>query len=500
MRKLWIAIGVVVALLAAAVATVMLASEYGGEVVTVTTFDAQGTPHDTRLWIVDLRGIPYLRGGPDSGWVQRLDSFAELDLERGGKTVRYQALPALSDDQMQRVEAAMASEYGLADRLIGLLRGDTPPVAFRLTPLDQVQPQPIAAPETTPSPSAQSLVASVESLVLDGRGARFEALASLPGRGPEGAARAISANGRVVVGESGGEAYRWDGNQLMGLGHLPAPRLVRGVSAALAVSSDGGVVVGRSSSQEGVQAFRWQNGKLEGLGDLPGGSFLSMALGVSGDGSVIVGRGSSEAGIEAFRWSDGEMQGLGDLAGGAFNSVATAVSADGRVIVGVSDSDRGYTAFRWEGGIMSALEGPRGVRRSRATAVSADGSVIVGDCDTEKGRLPFRWTRASNEMELLPELAPIGSDFDSGALAVSSDGSVVAGSSVGAGDAKSGAFVWSQDEGTRGVQKIVVLDHLIEVSDWLFEASTGISGDGSVLVGSAVDDQGVSRSWIFRRQ
>ena len=82
-----------------------------------------------------------------------------------------------------------------------------------------------------------------------------------------------------------------------------------GSLSSTSISADGSVIVGNSGSQ----AFRWtQEDGMIGLGSL-GGTF-STADGVSADGSVVVGYSNHPNGyqIEAFRWTqvDG-MLGLG---------------------------------------------------------------------------------------------------------------------------------------------------------------------------------------------
>ena len=71
-----------------------------------------------------------------------------------------------------------------------------------------------------------------------------------------------------------------------------------------------------------------------GVGDLPGGVISSQAFAVSADGLVVVGGSSSANGGEAFRWTQaGGMVGLGDLPGGSFSSVAWSVSGvSGRAV------------------------------------------------------------------------------------------------------------------------------------------------------------------------
>lgn len=117
---------------------------------------------------------------------------------------------------------------------------------------------------------------------------------------------------------------------------------------ANAISGDGSVVVGRSTSRLGPEAFLWtRSGGLRGLGDLPGGAFFSSANDVSANGSVVV--GSSKAArfqdvlTAAFVWdAENGMRNLSevlarepdvDLTGWILLD-ATGVSPDGRTIVG----------------------------------------------------------------------------------------------------------------------------------------------------------------------
>lgn len=135
-----------------------------------------------------------------------------------------------------------------------------------------------------------------------------------------------------------------------------------------------------------------------GLGSLPGGAFLSQANAVSLDGGVVVGGSSSLASgpnsAEAFRLELPEssggfaMEGLGDLPGGIYASVARALSGDGEVVVGASDSFDGEEAFVWdeENGMRAVHDILReagvleveGWRLLSATGVSADGTVVAG--------------------------------------------------------------------------------------------------------------------------
>jgi uncharacterized membrane protein len=160
------------------------------------------------------------------------------------------------------------------------------------------------------------------------------------------------------------------------LGTLPGA----GFSVAAGVSADGSVVVGHS----GNQAFRWTAaGGMQGLGYLSPLDKTSAAYAISADGSVVVGM----AGSKPVRWTtSGGLQSLGPVSG-----FADGVSADGRVIVGTRQ-DAGDTAFIWDSGsgqvrdllsflVSQGFDGTGWSLRS-ADAISGDESTgynIVGE-------------------------------------------------------------------------------------------------------------------------
>lgn len=122
-----------VALLGALVLGVMAASE-SGEVVVLHTTDERGEEHTTRLWVVDMEGAQWLRAGQDrAGWYERLRARPEIALERAGSQQRYLAVPVA--EASQRIDAEMAAKYGLADRVIDLIRRGGGSVAIRLDPV-----------------------------------------------------------------------------------------------------------------------------------------------------------------------------------------------------------------------------------------------------------------------------------------------------------------------------------------------------------------------------
>ena len=334
----------------------------------------------------------------------------------------------------------------------------------------------------------------------------------------------------------------------MGLGDLPGGSFSSGASA---VSRDGSVVVGTSTSSSGSEAFRWtRDGGMVGLGALPGGTFGSTAAGVSGDGSVVVGNsngGSSTSGL--FRWtSAGGMVALDDPrfddpAFGYRNPIASGVSADGSTIVGSLfsawvqypyqepfrwTSARGFEVhLGWQGYAQSVsadgsvVAGTRNgspmptlflstVRWTEESGtmslgrsigaysydgyVSADGSSVVGTAVKGGGGEPeaFRWTPAEGSV-FLGSLA--GGNFYSYGRGVSGDGSIAVGNVAGR-SAGQGAFIWSESTGMRLLKDVLVDTYGLDLSGWDLSVATAVSADGQAIVGYGTNPSGAQEAWI----
>ena len=135
MRRLGIALACLIGLGVVLIALVFGISELGGEVVTVETLDSDGTPHETRLWVVDDGGDAWLRSGvPTSSWFLRLDANPEVHVTRAGETHSYRAEPVRDPAVRDRIHAKMAEKYGLAERLIAASRDGDRSIPVRLAP------------------------------------------------------------------------------------------------------------------------------------------------------------------------------------------------------------------------------------------------------------------------------------------------------------------------------------------------------------------------------
>lgn len=289
----------------------------------------------------------------------------------------------------------------------------------------------------------------------------------------------ISDDGSVVVGgaamgvEMRPIAVRWTTQGMQGLGSLGGS-----FSIARAVSGDGKVIVGDSSTGDERRAFRWtESGGMQSLGNL---GFASSASAVSGDGSVIAGEIMFENfDYRAFRWTErGGMQDLGTLGGNA--SFVTDISADGRVIVGGSyiEPDAYETrAFRWTEATGMQSLGSLG-RESSAYKVSRDGTVIIGFVNLENGfSVGFRWTEAGG----MQTIQSLGGDFYQ-VSDLSDDGKVIVGASALAGNKLSHALRWVEG---RGSQDLDTLGR-----EW--SSATAVSGDGSIVVGRVAASAGLA--------
>jgi len=133
---------------------------------------------------------------------------------------------------------------------------------------------------------------------------------------------------------------------------------------------------------------------------------------------------------------------------------------------------------------------------SNANGVSADGSVVVGYSAAMVGmaseeREAFRWTEGGG-MHGLGDLPGGGLYTYSGARAVSADGSIV----VGYGDSDVGweAVVWDATHGMRTVQEVLDLWG-VDIGSWQLEKATGVSADGTVVVGYGTNPEGNEEAW-----
>jgi len=314
-------------------------------------------------------------------------------------------------------------------------------------------------------------------------------LGGLPGL-PESLARAVSADGTVVVGEAiGGHEYSrrafvWTATTGMFYpGDLPngAP-----TTAAYGVSGDGSIVVGESRAPFAPtptwQGFRWtSSGGPIGIDNTTDARAASYA------GAVIVGSLQNDYG---FRWTDAGGTVLVEY-GPGWSTLAAGVSADGSVLVGtVGHAAGGPYAYRLVEGsgapeIIGVLPGSGIV--SSATAVSADGEVIVGtSAINAREHHAFRWTDADSGNPDYPgTMVDLGEWLPAG---VNGDGSIIVGTQFLPGEpaGQREAVVWTTELGKQPLMDLLLANDVSGLEGWQLYEAHGVSADGNWVVGRAI--------------
>ncbi|MGH0033354.1 MAG: nitroreductase/quinone reductase family protein [Myxococcota bacterium] len=116
-----------------ALAVGQLVASESGEVVVLTTSDAEGESHTTRVWVVDYEGQPWLRAGAEiQEWYQRLLADPSVEVERNWTKEAYTAVPVPT--AQRTINDLMFEKYGWADAFIAVLYGRDDSVPIRLDP------------------------------------------------------------------------------------------------------------------------------------------------------------------------------------------------------------------------------------------------------------------------------------------------------------------------------------------------------------------------------
>jgi hypothetical protein len=104
------------------------------EVVALRTYGADGAPQETKMWVVDYQGAPYVRiGRPGRGWGERAKANPNVELVRAGATTTRRAVPVGEPETVHAVANAFADKYGWVDWWYGVVvRKD--PETLRLEP------------------------------------------------------------------------------------------------------------------------------------------------------------------------------------------------------------------------------------------------------------------------------------------------------------------------------------------------------------------------------
>jgi hypothetical protein len=324
------------------------------------------------------------------------------------------------------------------------------------------------------------------------RGAGFEGISMLGGSGSS-RAYGISPDGSVVVGQSNAQAFRWEAGVLTGLGFLTDPEWGTGnESQARAASNGGATIVGGAVHPASGFEFPvvWQGGPAFYAGN---GLGWGWANDVSHDGSVAVG---TETGLlppvwpHAFQWVSGTASSINDPGYCDSTSInqAFGVSGDGSVIAASQGCWSGQLPGQARGFFVGGSFEPTGLFQGHAA--SSDGSVLAGVLSSIG--VPAQAHRWEGGVATPLGTLPGGNDT-SQALDVSGDGALVVGYATTNGDDE--AFVWTAASGMQRLADVLAALGA-PATGWTLWRATGISGDGSLVVGYGLNPLGAEEGFV----
>ncbi len=300
-------------------------------------------------------------------------------------------------------------------------------------------------------------------------------------------ATAISTDGSFVAGffDPGPDAFIWSATS----GMTTIPGAAGAWTTVPYAVSPTGAVAGESRFVSIHHAFRWTaDTGLQNLPSLvPGASAYAWAM--SDDGQVVVGSAETGTGLHAFRWTS--ASGMVDL--NIPESTALAISADAGAIAGSykpTPSTVGSSLFRWTQAAGLEDLGTLGANDTDPFFINPDASIIVGTTyDTETFNA-FRWTQANGMQVLdLPDPAVSASAVDA-----SDDASLIVGYWIDY-DYEAHAAIWTAD-GAFDLLAYLQSLNTLAINGWTFRNATGVSGDGSTIVGTGTHN-GVDAGFII---
>jgi uncharacterized membrane protein len=319
--------------------------------------------------------------------------------------------------------------------------------------------------------------------------------------------RGLSANGAVAVGQSSvsipwvpnAQPGYWNGASGILEDLVPTSPISYGI--AYAASADGRFIVGRCMAGGGNRAVLWDGGIPHELPRLPGIPFDgTTARSVSANGSVAVGTSFMDGTrYDAIRWQDRVPTRLPGVAGYSYHD-ATGVSADGSTVVGHSFVDTfnpmyGGSAWIWSGSTTTLLELPVEATGVWTDGISADGSTVYGQINvgSPQGSERFKATAWRNGSPHVLD-QPVGAR-NTWAMSSTPDGATIIGE-VETGVFQGFACTWEEGSGI-GNLNLIAASLGLDLNGWTMRRATGISADGTVIVGQATKPGMPTASWIL---
>lgn len=316
---------------------------------------------------------------------------------------------------------------------------------------------------------------------LAAQGATFQVITP----SPISQAIGLSDDGDEVVGAVGADAFRW--SPAGGYQVLPGGQ-------AWAVTPDGTVIVGTTTTASGDEAGRWTSAtgwaSLGNYGGNPGcPPFISNLDDLTPDAQWATGMSwQGCTGTSAMRWN--ATTGLELLPKELANRSARAytVSDDGQTAAGWHEHSTGTRrGMLWlpGGGYSFILVSPtNAIGAGEVTDLNSDGSIACG----VSGSSAFKWTAAGG-VQILPKIAGVGGTYT--ANGISEDGTVVVG--VAAQFPNLTAWIWTAQGGTQTLLGYLQAKGATGMTAAMLRNGTDVSADGLAITG-----WGASGAWFVQ--
>jgi len=319
-----------------------------------------------------------------------------------------------------------------------------------------------------------------------------------------GGATDVSADGSVVVGNTQGdyETFRWTeetGMVPLGLATVP---VLGGGAGTPDVSADGtkvsATILGMDSTYGTQGLWTLGVGWQELMPPAPPdggilGSFYGSAWGLSYDGGTVVGYyqyhpGEPDGGARASYWTAATgVVGIGPV---GVQSRANDANGDGSVVVGWVATPTGtWQPTVWVDGDMTILNASPIL--CEASVANDAGTILVGqtysDSLSHRVATVWRWNDSGWDEDVLGALP--GTFANYGTVYphdITADGSMIVG--YNAFDwSQSTGFIWTEEAGMVDVEDYLSDNGVTVPTSFNIRVLTGMSDDGTVMVGGGSD-------------
>jgi hypothetical protein len=105
----------------------------GREVAVLRTTAADGNVVETRVWVADEGGSPWVEAANDARpFYRNILQNPQVELVRNGRVEQFRAEPVTSPDGHLKIRRLLSEKYGWADCWIGLIADTSSSIAVKL--------------------------------------------------------------------------------------------------------------------------------------------------------------------------------------------------------------------------------------------------------------------------------------------------------------------------------------------------------------------------------